>query len=93
MQGPPGPPGVVKGSASWTPGTVASGAAANVTVAVTGAALGMTALGAFSLALPAGVLISAAVTASNTVVVTIANLSGGPVTLGAGTATAEVFMS
>lgn len=84
---------MVKGSAAFTPGTIASGASANVTVTVTGAALGMVAAAAFSLALPAGVMISAAVTALNTVVVTMANLSGGPVTLGVGTATAEVLTS
>lgn len=63
----------------------------STTVALTGAALGQVALGAFSLALPSGVAIAAAVTAANTVVVSLINLSGSPVTLGAGTVTAEIF--
>lgn len=91
IQGPPGPPGTLKNTGNWTPGLILNGASASLTVTVTGAATGMTALGAFSLALPAGVIISAAVTATNTVVLTIANFSGSSQTLAAGVATAEVF--
>lgn len=91
VQGPPGPPGTLKSSAAWTPGTFASGTSVSTAVTVAGAALGMAALGAFSLALPAGVVVSAAVTAANTVTVTLLNLSGAGATLAAGTVTAEVL--
>lgn len=93
IKGPPGPTGKITVTAAWTPGVIASGSTVSITVTVTGAALGMVAMGAFSLALPAGVVPAAAVTAANTVVVSLLNLSGSSQTLGAGTATAEVLTS
>ena len=68
---------------AWTPGTIANGATSSVTTTVTGAKLGWIAMASFSLDL-AGTTISAAVTAINTVTVTITNNTGGAVTLGAG---------
>lgn len=62
---------------SWTPGLIADGDVAQTTVTVQGAVLRMTALAALSTALPTGCFISAAVTAANTVTVTIGNMSGG----------------
>lgn len=73
------------GTATWNPASVASGAATSTTVTVTGAALGDLADAAFSLAVPAGVVLSAEVTAADTVTVTLLNLSGGAVDLASGT--------
>lgn len=92
IQGPPGPTKLTSGSVAWTPGTINAGASASVSVPVTNAVVGQTALGAFSLALPAGVLASACVTAAGTVTVTLFNLSGVSQTLAAGTAWADVLV-
>lgn len=71
-------------SGSWTPGTINSGAAATTTVTV-GCSLGWLAQASFSLALGTGVTIAANCSSANTVTVNITNVSGSPVTLGAGT--------
>jgi hypothetical protein len=68
---------------SFTPGTIANNSTASTTTTVTGAKLGWIAMASFSLDL-AGTTISAAVTAADTVTVTITNNTGGSVTLGAG---------
>ena len=85
------------GTKAWTPETIASGAKASVDITdfpfVSAAVLavgGYVADAGFSLPLVAGVLIGAAVTGDNTVRITIVNLSGGSVTLGAGTVRALV---
>jgi len=70
---------------SFTPGTIANGARSSTTATVTGAKLGWIAMASFSLDL-AGTTISAAVTATDTVTITITNNTGGSVALGAGVA-------
>lgn len=79
------------GNASWDPGSVNSGAVASTTVTVTGAAIGNTAIASFTVALPAGVMMLAAVTAANTVTVTLLNQSGTAVNLDTGTLRVDVF--
>lgn len=78
-------------SATWDPASVASGAATTTTITVTGAVLGDLAIASFSIALPAGVVISAAVTATDTVTVTLANLSGSAQDLASGTVRTTVI--
>lgn len=83
--------GILSNTTSWTPGVVASGAAVSKTLTVTGAVVGnAVAVGVYP-ALPAGVVASAQVTAGDTVTVTLANLSGGSVTLAAGNVRAVVM--
>lgn len=84
---------VIRGDGvAWTPGLIANGATAQVTVAILGARLRMTALAALDTALPAGTFISAAVTASDVVTVTIGNLSGGGATPTAGNLRVDVIV-
>lgn len=78
---------------TWTPGLIANGAVAQTTVTVNGAALRMTAVAAYSVALPAGCFISAHVSAADTVTVTIGNLSGaGATPTAASTLRVDVFV-
>lgn len=70
---------------AWDAPDVADGSMTSTTVTVTGAALGDVAQASVSVALPAGVIMSAAVTATDTVTVTMANQSGGSVNLGSAT--------
>lgn len=72
-------------STAWTPGTILNGAAATTTVSAANAQLGQPAVASFSSALPTGATLSAQVTANGTVTVTLGNLSGGSITIGAGT--------
>lgn len=69
-------------------GSVADGAFASEDVTVTGCALGDIAEASMSVAVPAGVMLTASVTAANTVTVTLTNRSGAPVDLASGTLTA-----
>jgi len=77
------------GTAIWDAPSVASGASTSTTVTVTGAAVGDLATVAHSVAVPAGCLLTAQVTASNTVTVTLLNLSGSAVDLASGTLTVK----
>lgn len=77
------------GTATWDPASVAAGAATSTTVTVTGAALGDSAVAAFSLS-TAGLIISAAVTAADTVTVHLFNPTGGAIDLASGTVTARI---
>jgi hypothetical protein len=76
-------------SVAWNPGTIAAGAYASTTVTVAGAVFGTTnpslAYAGFGQALPPGVTIHAAVTATDTVTITIKNNTTGSVTIGSGT--------
>lgn len=74
-----------EGTKTWDPASVADGAQTSTTVTVTGAALGDTVTCAFSQAVPAGCILSAQVTATDTVTVTLVNHSGGAVDLASGT--------
>lgn len=76
---------VVGATVGWTPGAIASGSSATQSITVTGVSLGFVAVASFSLALPAGCGITAAVTGANTVQATIYNNSGAPQNIGAGT--------
>lgn len=78
------------GSVAYDPPSIANGAQVQTTVTVTGAAVGNVAMAAFSLDLQ-GMTISAAVSAANTVTVTLRNNTGGAVDLAGGTLTAAVF--
>lgn len=75
---------LLAGEAAWNPPAVASGATATATVAVPGAVVGQPAVVGFSLAIPAGAFMVAAVSAPGVVTVTLVNLSGAAVDLGAG---------
>lgn len=81
----------VSGTATWDPPSIGDGAMTSTTVTVTGALLGDTAFAAFSLVVPAGALLTAQVTASNTVTVTLYNKSGGSLDLSSGTLRATVL--
>lgn len=81
----------IKVSTAWNPASVADGAMVSQSVTVAGAALGDQAVAAFSLALPAGMMLTAAVTAANTVVVTLFNKSGSVQDLAAGTLYIRTF--
>jgi hypothetical protein len=83
-------------AAAWTPaggGGIADGANASTTITVTGAAIGDTvAVGlAPTTAMAAGALLFGAVTAADTVTVTLQNESGGNYTPGASTVRADVW--
>jgi hypothetical protein len=71
-------------STSWTPGTITAASAATTTVTFAGATLGQVAAASFSSALPTGAILTAQVTAANTITVTIGNLSATPIVIGAG---------
>jgi hypothetical protein len=73
------------GTATWDPASLADGAATTTSLTVTNARLGDVASAAFSLALPAGAILTAGVTASNTVQVTLLNKTGGTLDLASGT--------
>jgi hypothetical protein len=70
-------------SEDWAPGSIANGSYATKTVTVSGAAVGDYVLRSFT-SMQAGLLLDAYVTASNTVTVILANVSGAAVTPSAG---------
>lgn len=76
---------------TWDPASVADGAMTSTTVTVTGAAIGDLVAVGFSLAVPAGMVLSGSVTASNTVTVTLFNKSGSVQDLASGTLRAAVW--
>jgi hypothetical protein len=85
IQGPPGPPGTVNAApASWSPGTIDSGAFAKTTVSVTGSLVGYAAFAAWSAALPDGVFLWAQTTTAGTVTVYMFNLSSSNQAITAG---------
>lgn len=77
------------GSATFDPSDLADGAGETTTVTVTGAALGDYASASFSLNLQ-GIILSAWVSAANTVSVRFQNETGGSINLGSGTLRARV---
>lgn len=78
------------GSKTWDAGNIADGNMTSTTVTVTGAALGDVASASLTTAVPAGALLTANVTAANTVTVTLFNKTGGDLDLASGTLKAEV---
>jgi hypothetical protein len=79
------------GTNTWDPPNVSNAASTSTTLSVSGAALGDTVAVGFSEPLPAGALLTGAVTAANTVTVTLANLTGGDLNLNPGTVRADVW--
>lgn len=75
---------------TWDPSTVGAGAFTSTTIAVP-CAFGDTVVVSFSLALPAGVILSGAVTGVDTVTVTLYNATSGAVDLASGTLRADVW--
>lgn len=80
----------IEGTATYDPPSLADGAGATTTVTVTGAALGDMAAASFSLA-TSGIIITAWVSATNTVSVRFQNESGGVLDIGSGTLKAWVL--
>lgn len=81
---------VILGSKTYDPPSLVDGAGTSTTVTATGAALGQFAAASFSLDLQ-GVIITAYVSAADTVTVRFQNESGGTVDLGSGTLTVRVW--
>ena len=79
-------------TATWDPGSIATGAEAVTEVTVTGAALGDFVLVSFSLDVQ-DLTLTAAVTAANTVTVQLSNLTGGAINLASGTVKVLVLKS
>lgn len=82
---------ILTGTATWNPASIANGANDSTTVTVTGATVGQPAFAGFSSVTTSGWIISAFVTATDTVTVTLRNTTGGAVDLASGTVTAKVF--
>jgi len=81
----------IQASDTWDPASIANGASLTLAMAnVTGAALGDFVIASFSLTI-AGMVLSAEVSAANTVAVTLINNTGGAVDLGSGTITVRVL--
>ncbi|MGQ3004865.1 MAG: hypothetical protein ACT6Q7_01770 [Blastomonas fulva] len=76
--------------AAYDPPSIAAGASVNTNVTYYGADVGQPVSATFSVGLPAGVTISAAVTAPDVVTVTFTNTTGGAVDLAAGNITCHL---
>lgn len=83
----------LSGSATWDPGSLASGAAANTTVTVTGAAVGDTVVATHSSVESAATswILTGYVSAADTVRAVLLNATGGAVDLASGTLRVRVF--
>lgn len=86
-----GPRRTLRASTTWDPASVADAGVATTTLTVTGAAVGDPAVASLSTMGTSTLLISAHVTAANTVRVTLYNRNGGAVDCASGTLTAMVF--
>jgi hypothetical protein len=82
----------LSGTASWEPPGVAHGSATGTTVTVPGASPGHTVAVGFSQAVPVGALLVGAVTAPDTVGVTLLNQTGRTLRLPAGTLRADCWV-
>jgi hypothetical protein len=80
----------LRATATWDPASVAAASSTTTTVALTGAALGDIVRCSFSLSL-AGLVLSAYVSAVNTVTVVLSNPTGSAVDLGSGTVAVEIL--
>ncbi|MBI4242966.1 MAG: right-handed parallel beta-helix repeat-containing protein [Planctomycetes bacterium] len=76
---------------TWDPPSISNGAATSTTLTVSNAVVGNTVAVGFSTAVPGGALLVGAVTAANTVTVTLANHTGGALNLASGTLRADVW--
>lgn len=81
---------MLRGSATYDPPSLADGAGASTTVTVTGAVLGDLAMASFSLSTQ-GILVTANVTAADTVTVRFQNETTGVIDLLSGTLRAAVI--
>lgn len=84
--------GQAETEATWDPSSIAAGSSTSTTVTVAGAALGDYVLASFSLSLQ-GLLMTAYVSAANTVTVVLGNLTGAAVDLSSGTLSVLVLKS
>lgn len=80
-------------TATWAPGAIANGSQASTTIAVSGAAVGDFVLASHDKILTSALLLSAHVSAADTVTVVIANFSGGSITPASGTLKVLVLKS
>ena len=80
----------LRGTAVWDPPSIGNLAKATTTVTVTGAAVGDAASVGFTTVVPAGLTLSAQVTATDTVTVTLFNIDAGATNLASGTLTVVV---
>lgn len=81
---------LLTGTVVWDPDSVVDGAVTSTTLAVAGAAIGDPVVASFTVAVPAGALLVGAVTAEDTVTVTLFNKTGSALNLGSGTLRADV---
>lgn len=81
----------ISGTTTWDPPSISNGTATSTTVTVPGAAVGDTVAVGFSQAVPGKALLVGAVTATNTVTVTLFNNTGGALNLASGTLRADVW--
>jgi hypothetical protein len=82
--------GRLESAVAWDPPTVGSLGFSSTTITVAGASVGNPVSVGFSPAVPAGVILTAQVTAANTVTVTLFNAGGEAVDLASGTLRVEV---
>jgi hypothetical protein len=81
---------ILNGSKTYDPPSLTTGTQTTTTVTVTGAVLGDYALASFSLT-TSGILVSATVSATDTVTVVFLNMTGGTLDLASGTLRARVW--
>jgi hypothetical protein len=85
------PPRVMTGSAAWTPGAIGANSGATTSVTVIGAALGDQIAVGYNQDLQAGLILTAEVSAANTVTAQIRNVTAGSLTPTAGTVRVTVW--
>jgi hypothetical protein len=83
-------PTALTGSVAWNPANLASGNYATQDVTVTGATAGMVTVVAISEVLPAGMILTASITAADTATVLLWNFSGSDQNIAATTLTVKV---
>lgn len=76
---------------TWNPPDIVDGAVTSTTITVPGATLGDTVAVGFDVAVPAGALLTGAITATDTVTATLFNKTGANLNLGNGTIRADVW--
>jgi hypothetical protein len=76
---------------TWDPASIADGAMTSTTLTIT-SSVGDPCIAGFSVAVPAGAILSCSVTASGTATVTLFNKTGSTLDLGSGTLRASVFV-
>ena len=81
----------LSGTVTWDPPSISNNTSTSTTVTVTGAHIGDTVTVGFSQAVPANALLVGAVTAADTVTVTLYNNAAGTIDLNSGTLRADVW--